>query len=119
MLDSITYDASATNINSTCAQRTHGLAGAQAALCPLPYPHTAQKKNVLKFNNNNDLYICFAIISGSGMCGASQLPLDRLVLSITTIVGQRELLDIRTRKKKLCTKDLQYAPHCGVLIVLT
>ena len=25
-------------------------------------------------NNNNIMYICFAIISGSGMCDASQLP---------------------------------------------
>ena len=37
-------------------------------------------------DNNNYIYICFAIISGSGMCGASQLPLDRLVLSIKSMV---------------------------------
>ena len=30
----------------------------------------------------NNIYICFAIIPGSGMCDASQLPPDTLVLSI-------------------------------------
>ena len=44
---------------------------------------------------NNGIYICFPIISGSGMCDASQLPPDRLVLSITSMVVQLELLDIR------------------------
>ena len=33
------------------------------------------------------MYICFAIVSGSGMCDASQLPPDRLVLSITCTSG--------------------------------
>ena len=28
-------------------------------------------------------YICFAIISGSGVCDVSQLPLGRLVLSMS------------------------------------
>ena len=43
----------------------------------------------------NNTYICFAIISGSGMCDASQFPPDRLVLSITSMVVQLELLDFR------------------------
>ena len=34
-------------------------------------------------NNSNNIYIFFAIISGSGMYDASQLPPDRLVLSNT------------------------------------
>ena len=46
-------------------------------------------------NNNDNIYICFANISGSGMCDASQLRPDRLVLSITSVVLQLELLDIR------------------------
>ena len=36
-----------------------------------------------------------AIISGSGMCDAGQLPPDTLVLSITSMVVQLEHLDIR------------------------
>ena len=37
-------------------------------------------------NTNNNIYMCFAIISGSGMCDASQLPADRLVVSIMSVV---------------------------------
>ena len=37
-------------------------------------------------------YMCLAIISGSGMCDASQLPPDRLVLSITSVAVHLELL---------------------------
>ena len=42
-------------------------------------------------NDNNNIYICFAIISGSGICDASQLPPDRLVLS--SVVLQMESAD--------------------------
>ena len=38
-------------------------------------------------SNDDEIYISFAIISGSYMCDASQLPPDRLVLSITSMVA--------------------------------
>ena len=52
-------------------------------------------KNLAGYNHT-DLYICFAIISGSGMCNASQVHLDRLVLSITFVVVHLDLLGIKT-----------------------
>ena len=58
-------------------------------------------------NNNSNIYTCFAIVSGSGMCDASQLPPDRLVLSITSMAVQLELLD-RQHRQVLQWYLLQY-----------
>ena len=71
------------------------------------------------------IYICFAIISGSGMCDTSQLPPDRLVLSITSVVVQLELLDIRQHNivpyiPRLSTqhKWCMYLPTCSYVMTL-
>ena len=78
-----------------CAHPSPGNASTKAASSEVTCQQQLQDPTqcTIMHNDNHNTYICFAIISGSGML--SHVPPQRLVLSITCMVAQLELVDIR------------------------